>query len=82
MLQEIYKQMASFYESIEQEYSFLFDDDLEWDLFHFKFLIYYLSRYDIKNSHSFICYHYRVAYRFYIEKLILSQASIYSCYHF
>ncbi len=70
--------MASFYESIEQEYSFLFDDDLEWDFFHFKYLIYYLSRYCIKNRHDFICYHYRVSYRFYIEKLLLTQASIYS----
>ena len=76
MLQRIYEQMSDFYESIEEEYGGFFGDGLEWEHFHFKFLIYYLLRYGIGERRDFIVYHYRVAYRLYLEKLIKSRGLI------
>ncbi|HEU8737736.1 TPA: sigma(X)-activator ComW, partial [Streptococcus pneumoniae] len=45
---------------------------------HFKFLIYYLVRYGIGCHRDFIVYHYRVAYRLYLEKLVMNRGFI-SC---
>ena len=78
MLQRIYEQMSDFYVSIEEEYSSVLDDHFDWEHFHFKFLIYYLVRYGIGCRRDFIVYHYRVAYRLYLEKLIMKQGFI-SC---
>jgi len=78
MLQKIYEQMADFYRNIEEEYSTFFGDHFDWEHVHFKFLIYYLFRYSIGNYRAFIVYHYRVAYRLYLEKLIMNQGFI-SC---
>ena len=78
MLQSIYDQMTDFYNSIEEEYATFFGDSWEWEDFHFKFLIYYLFRYSIGCRRDFIVYHYRVAYRLYLEKLIMNQGFI-SC---
>lgn len=68
MLQKIYEQMANFYDSIEEEYGPTFGDNFDWEHVHFKFLIYYLVRYGI----------YRVAYRLYLEKLVMNRGFI-SC---
>ena len=76
MLQSIYDQMTDFYNSIEEEYATFFGDSWEWEDFHFKFLIYYLFRYSIGNHRDFIVYHYRVAYRLYLEKLIMKQGFV------
>jgi len=73
MLQNIYDQMTDFYDSIEEEYATFFDNNFDWEYFHFKFLIYYLVRYRIVSHRDFIVYHYRVAYRLYLEKLIMKQ---------
>ena len=78
MLQSIYDQMIDFYKSIEEEYATFFGDNFDWEDFHFKFLIYYLFRYSIGCRRDFIVYHYRVAYRLYLEKLIMNQGFI-SC---
>ena len=78
MLQKIYEQMADFYSNIEEEYGMFFGDYFDWEHFHFKFLIYYFFRYSIGNHRDFIVYHYRVAYRLYLEKLIMNQGFI-SC---
>ena len=78
MLQRIYEQMSDFYVSIEEEYSSVLDDHFDWEHFHFKFLIYYLVRYSIGCRRDFIVYHYRVAYRLYLEKMIMKQGFI-SC---
>ena len=76
MLQSIYDQMTDFYNSIEEEYATFFGDSWEWEDFHFKFLIYYLFRYSIGTHRDFIVYHYRVAYRLYLEKLIMKQGFV------
>ena len=78
MLQKIYEQMADFYSNIEEEYGMFFGDYFDWEHFHFKFLIYYFFRYSIGNHQDFIVYHYRVAYRLYLEKLIMNKRFI-SC---
>ena len=78
MLQSIYDQMIDFYDSIEEEYATFFGDHFDWEHVHFKFLIYYIFRYRIVNHRDFIVYHYRVAYRLYLEKLIMNQRFI-SC---
>ena len=78
MLQSIYDQMTDFYNSIEEEYATSFGDSWDWEHLHFKFLIYYLVRYRIVSHRDFIVYHYRVAYRLYLEKLIMKQDFI-SC---
>ena len=76
MLQRIYEQMADFYRNIEEEYGTFFGDHFDWEHFHFKFLIYYLVRYGICCRRDFIVYHYRVAYRLYLEKLIIKQGFV------
>ena len=76
MLQKIYEQMADFYRKIEEEYGTVFGDNFDWEHVHFKFLIYYLVRYGIGERRDFIVYHYRVAYRLYLEKLIKSRGLI------
>ena len=51
MIEQIYEQYLDFYDVIEKEYSNLIDNDLEWEVFHLRFLLYYLVRYklDIVN---------------------------------
>ena len=78
MLQKIYEQMTDFYRNIEEEYGMFLGDNFDWEHVHFKFLIYYLVRYRIVSHRDFIVYHYRVAYRLYLEKLIMNQRFI-SC---
>ena len=78
MLQSIYDQMTDFYDSIEEEYATFFDNSSESEHFHCKFLIYYLVRYGIGCRRDFIVYHYRVAYRLYLEKMIMNRGFI-SC---
>ena len=76
MLQSISDQMTDFYKSIEEEYATFFGDNFDWEDFHFKFLIYYLFRYSIGCRRDFNVYHYRVAYRLYLEKLIMKQGFV------
>lgn len=76
MLKSIYEQMADFYRNIEEEYGTVFGDHFDWEHFHFKFLIYYFVRYSIGCRRDFIVYHYRVAYRLYLEKLIMKQGFV------
>ena len=78
MLQSIYDQMMDFYRNIEEEYGMFFGDNFDWEHVHFKFLIYYLVRYRVVSYRDFIVYHYRVAYRLYLEKMIMKQGFI-SC---
>ena len=78
MLQSIYDQMMDFYRNIEEEYGMFLGDNFDWEYVHFKFLIYYLVRYGICCRRDFIVYHYRVAYRLYLKKMIMKQGFI-SC---
>ena len=72
MIEQIYEQYLDFYDVIEKEYSNLIDNDLEWEVFHLRFLLYYLLRYNIDVIHPLISYHYRACYRLYIEQLLIS----------
>ena len=76
MLQSIYDQMMDFYRNIEEEYGMFLGDNFDQEHVHFKFLIYYLVRYRIVSHRDFIVYHYRVAYRLYLEKLIMKQGFV------
>ena len=76
MLQSIYDQMMDFYRNIEEEYGMFLGDNFDCEHVHFKFLIYYLVRYRIVSHRDFIVYHYRVAYRLYLEKLIMKQGFV------
>ena len=76
MLQKIYEQMMDFYRNIEEEYGMFLGDNFDWEHVYFKFLIYYLVRYRIVSHWDFIVYHYRVAYRLYLEKLIMKQGFV------
>ena len=76
MLQSIYDQMMDFYRNIEEEYGMFLGDNFDLEHVHFKFLIYYLVRYRIVSHRDFIVYHYRVAYRLYLEKLIMKQGFV------
>ena len=72
MIKQIYEQYLDFYDVIEKEYSNLIDNDLEWEIFHLRFLLYYLLCYNVDVIHPLISYHYRACYRLYIEQLLSS----------
>lgn len=76
MIKDIYEQMFDFHGVIEKDYEGLFKSQSEWDSFHFKFLIYYLVRYNVSCSQYFIHYHYRTAYRLYLERLLMTQGFV------
>ena len=73
MIRNIYEEYLDFYNVIENEYSQLIDNELEWEVFHLRFLLYYLLRYNIDVIHPLISYHYRPCYRLYIEQLLISK---------
>ena len=73
MIRKIYEEYLDFYKVIENEYSQLIDNELEWEVFHLRFLLYYLFRYNIDVIHQLISYHYRACYRLYIEQLLISK---------
>ena len=73
MIRKIYEEYLDFYKVIENEYSQLIDNELEWEVFHLRFLLYYLLRYNIDVIHPLISYHYHACYRLYIEQLLISK---------
>ena len=73
MIEQIYEQYLDFYKVIENEYSQLINNELEWEVFHLRFLLYYLLRYNIDVIHPLISYHYRACYRLYIEQFLISK---------
>ena len=72
MIRKIYEEYLDFYKVIENEYSQLIDNELEWEVFHLRFLLYYLVRYKLDIMHPLFSYHYRACYRLYIEQLLIS----------
>ena len=72
MIRKIYEEYLDFYYVIENEYSQLIDNELEWEVFHLRFLLYYLVRYKLDIMHPLFSYHYRACYRLYIEQLLIS----------
>lgn len=73
MIRKIYEEYLDFYKVIENEYSQLIDNELEWEVFHLRFLLYYLVRYKFDIMHPLFSYHYRACYRLYIEQLLISK---------
>ena len=73
MIRKIYEEYLDFYKVIENEYSQLIDNELEWEVFHLRFLLYYLVRYKLDIMHPLFSYHYRACYRLYIEQLLISK---------
>ena len=73
MIRKIYEEYLDFYKVIENEYSQLIDNELEWEVFHLRFLLYYLVRYKLDTMHPLFSYHYRACYRLYIEQLLISK---------
>ena len=73
MIRKIYEEYLDFYKVIENEYSQLIDNELEWEVFHLRFLLYYLVRYEFDIMNPLFSYHYRACYRLYIEQLLISK---------
>ena len=83
MLQNFYDRAFVFLKLVEQEYASLGQSRAEWESLHLRFLLYYLIRFKIKSDRDFSLYHFRTAYRLYLDKfqqggitLIQQEASI------
>lgn len=72
-ISDIYKGFRGFYQSIEEDYSDFHTGTFEWETLHLRYLIYYLLRYGIQDMQYFTYYHYRTAYRLYVEKLVCNE---------
>lgn len=72
MIKQIYQQYQAFYKEIEQIYSKYLQSPFEWESLHLRYLLYYMVRYHILDTECFNPYHYRTAYRIYVEKLKVS----------
>ena len=70
MLQKYYDHCFIFLKQIEREYHFLFQSYVDWESLHLKFLLYYLIRFKIKDEKDFFLYHFRAAYRIYLNHLL------------
>ncbi|KXT85694.1 sigma(X)-activator ComW [Streptococcus oralis] len=73
MFQDIYEQIVEFYDVVEQEYDRLFADKTEWEAVHLCYLHYYLIRYNVIDERDFIIYHFRTAYRLFLEKSVINR---------
>ena len=73
-IQEIYNQFRGYYGELEAEYAHCQKASMEWESLHLRYLIYYLMRYGIGEMKFFNAYHYRVAYRWYLQSLMPSSA--------
>ena len=70
MMQEFYNMNKKFYKEIEQEFGAFSFGKYEWLSLHLRYLIYYISKYDIQNRECFTAYHYRVSYRIYLVNFL------------
>ncbi|MEZ7621534.1 sigma(X)-activator ComW [Streptococcus sp. 27098_8_23] len=70
MLQKFYDRAFVFLKLVEQEYASLGQSCSEWESLHLRFLLYYLIRFKIKSDRDFSLYHFRTAYRLYLDKLL------------
>ena len=70
MLQKFYDRAFVFLKLVEQEYASLGQSCGEWESLHLRFLLYYLIRFKIKSDRDFSLYHFRTAYRLYLDKLL------------
>ena len=70
MLQKFYDQAFVFLKLVEQEYASLGQSCSEWESLYLRLLLYYLIRFKIKSDRDFSLYHFRTAYRLYLDKLL------------
>ena len=70
MLKKFYDRAFVFLKLVEQEYASLGQSCSEWESLHLRFLLYYLIRFKIKSDRDFSLYHFRTAYRLYLDKLL------------
>ena len=76
MLQKFYDRAFVFLKLVEQEYASLGQSCSEWESLHLRFLLYYLIRFKIKSYRDFSLYHFRTAYRLYLDKLLQGETTL------
>ena len=76
MLQNFYDRTFVFLKLVEQEYASLGQSCSEWESLHLRFLLYYLIRFKIKSDRDFSLYHFRTAYRLYLDKLLQGETTL------
>ena len=76
MLQNFYDRAFVFLKLVEQEYASLGQSCAEWESLHLRFLLYYLIRFKIKSDRDFSLYHFRTAYRLYLDKLLQGETTL------
>ena len=70
MLQKFYDRAFVFLKLVEQEYASLGQSCAEWESLHLHFLLYYLIRFKIKSDRDFSLYHFKTAYRLYLDEFL------------
>lgn len=70
MLQKFYDRAFVFLKLVEQEYASLGQSCAEWESLHLRFLLYYLIRFKIKSDRDFSLYHFKTAYRLYLDEFL------------
>ena len=70
MLQKLYERAFVLLKLVEQEYVSLCQSSAEWESLHLRFLLYYLIRFKIKSDRDFSLYHFKTAYRLYLDKFL------------
>ena len=76
MLQKFYERAFVFLKLVEQEYASLCQSSAEWESLHLRFLLYYLIRFKIKSDRDFSLYHFKTAYRLYLDKFLQGGTTI------
>ena len=76
MLQKFYDRAFVFLKLVEQEYASLGQSCAEWESLHLRFLLYYLIRFKIKSDRDFSLYHFKTAYRLYLDKLLQGETTL------
>ena len=71
-MREFYEMNKKFYEEIEQEFGAFRFGQHEWESLHLRYLLYYVTKYDIQDRECFTAHHYRISYRLYLLRFINS----------
>ena len=76
MLQKFYDRAFVFLKLVEQEYASLGQSCDEWESLHLRFLLYYLIRFKIKSDRDFSLYHFKTAYRLYLDTFLKGDTTL------
>ena len=68
-MHDIYKANRDFYERIEWEFRALMLSPCECSKVHWRYLLYYITKSNIRDIRYFNIYHYRVSYCLYLWSL-------------